>query len=450
MDFTELRKKHQNFYFHDFEIYEEDTNIQIVFDFEIEGLSHFNPSLQIEKPATKEDLGLLKIFREAAFSLGMVELISYWKLTCAPNVIVECAQLTPEQIAWWKKLYYYGLGEFFYRNQITISEEEFMALQSVGERIEGRVDTTTYHGNLIPVGGGKDSFVTLDVLKDYYEENHAFVINHIPSAIHSSEAAGYTKDKLIVVERSLDSRMLEFNKEGYLNGHTPFSALAAFISFIVAIIYEKQYICLSNEDSANESTIKGSKINHQYSKTFEFEVDFNEYTQKYLSPEIHYFSLLRPISEIQIAGIFATLTKYHSVFRSCNVGQKEERWCGKCAKCLFVCIILSAYLTDEQLYEIFHRDILNDPEMLPLFQQLTGLLDDKPFECVGTREEVNLAIAQAIRKREKQPYLFQIYQQSPYYAYYKDQHIDMLAWNDQNLVPAEYAKKLRERLEELA
>ena len=449
MDFSTLRNKHKNFYFHDFEIYEDETSIQLIYDFEIEGLSHFNPTIHLTKPVGREEIGLLKVFREAAFSLGMIELISYWKLTCAPNVIVECAYLSPEQIAWWKKLYYYGLGEFFYRNGITIKEEEFMVLCAMGEKIEGRVDTTNYHGNLIPVGGGKDSFVTLDVLKDFYEENHAVVINHVPSAIHSAEKAGYKEDKLIVVERSLDSRMLEFNKEGYLNGHTPFSALAAFITFLVAIVYEKQYICLSNEDSANESTVKDTKINHQYSKTFEFEKDFNHYTEDYLTTQIHYFSLLRPISEIQIAGIFSSLKEYLPVFRSCNVGQKEEKWCGKCAKCLFVCIILSAYLTSEELIQIFHKDILNDLELLPLFEQLTGILDDKPFECVGTREEVNLAIVTCMRKWKEIPALYQKYKESEYYNYYKDKTIDITYWNDENLVPMEYAVLLKKRLEEI-
>ena len=116
----------------------------------------------------------------------------------------------------------------------------------------------------------------------------------------------------------------------------------------------------------------------------------------YLTPEIHYFSLLRPLSELQIAGFFSTLTDYLPVFRSCNVGQKEERWCGHCAKCLFVCVMLSAYLPDETLRSIFGADMLNDETMKPLFLQLTGLEDDKPFECVGTREEVNTAAAMSI------------------------------------------------------
>ena len=247
--------------------------------------------------------------------------------------------------------------------------------------------------------------------------------------------------------------MLEFNKLGYLNGHTPFSALCAFAAVLTALIYGKQYIALSNEASANEPTIHGSKVNHQYSKTFEFEKDFKYYMDHYLTPEIHYFSLLRGLSELQIAGIFSRLTEYLPVFRSCNVGSKEERWCGHCAKCLFVCIMLSAFLDDETLVSIFHADMLNDVTLIPLFEQLTGITDDKPFECVGTREEVNTAAAVSIRTHLEQgkalPLLYEHYRRSSYYPYYKDKKIDWDQYNPENLVPKEYEPLIFERLSEM-
>ena len=91
--------------------------------------------------------------------------------------------------------------------------------------------------------------------------------------------------------------------------------------------------------------------------------------------DIHYFSFLRPLSELQIAGLFSKLKPYHSVFRSCNAGSKEEKWCGHCAKCLFVYILMSAYLPSDEVAGIFGRDMLNDPEMKELFEQLSGLSD---------------------------------------------------------------------------
>ncbi|MBQ9328289.1 MAG: hypothetical protein IJ225_07105 [Solobacterium sp.] len=451
MNYEELRERHQVFYYHDFAIIESDEEFRVQYDFEIEGLSHFNPDFIITKPDAFTYANLRTV-REAAFSLGMVELISYWKLTCAPEVIVECGKLNEDQIRWWKKLYFNGLGEFFYKNHIDVTEDAFMNLTSIGEALTGQIDQRHFSGNLIPVGGGKDSFVSLELLKGHKEENHAFVINHVMSAVHAAIAAGYESDRLIIAERSLDSRMLEFNKMGYLNGHTPFSAMCAFAASLTALIYGIQNICLSNEASANESTIKGSSVNHQYSKTFEFELDFKHYMDTYLTPEIHYFSLLRPLSELQIAGFFSTLTDYLPVFRSCNVGQKEERWCGHCAKCLFVCVMLSAYLPDETLRSIFGADMLNDETMKPLFLQLTGLEDDKPFECVGTREEVNTAAAMSIAAHERNgiplPTLYQFYRESSYYEYYRDKTVDWDQFNEEHLVPEEYQALLKQWMEE--
>jgi hypothetical protein len=451
MDYETCRKTYQRFVYHAFHIEEDRETVRIVYDMEIEGLTSFHPTFTLKKP-DETMVGDTDLFRRAAFSLGMVELISYWKTACPKETVIACGSLDEEDIRWWKKLYFNGLGEFFYKNQIETDQESFMELRSAGEPIRGRAYEGGFHGNLIPVGGGKDSFVSLDLLKDEKDENHAFVINRVMSAVHAAEAAGYTGDRLINPIRTLDQNMLDLNRKGYLNGHTPFSAMAAFAAYLTAVVYHKQYICLSNEASANESTIKGSTVNHQYSKTFGFEQDFNAYVVKHLNPSIHYFSLLRPLSELQIAGLFADLKQYHSIFRSCNVGQKEEKWCGHCAKCLFVGIMMSAYLPENEVVKIFGRNMLDDPDMKELFEQLSGLVDDKPFECVGTRDEVNTAIAMAIRRYQKEgkelPYLYRYYETTSYYSYYRDRSVDWKAYNTCNLLPEQFDRRLRKRLEE--
>ncbi len=453
MKFETLRKEYPAFYYHGFSIVESDSEIQIVYDFEIQGLSHFNPDYVIPKPKGVDHIGEYKNIREVAFNLGMIELISYWKLTCSPNVIVECGTLDEKQVMWWKNLYFHGLGEFFYINGIEADPKNFLFIVAIGTPFDGLEDTRTYQGNLIPIGGGKDSFVTLDVLHTLKAQNKGFIINHIISAENSARVAGYENENLIVIERSLDQRMLEFNKQGYLNGHTPFSAMAAFASSLTAMIYGIEHITLSNEASANESTIKDTKVNHQYSKTFEFEQDFKWYMDTYVSEKVHYFSLLRPLSELQIAGIFAMLDKeVHETFRSCNVGSKQGVWCAHCAKCLFVYVLLSAYLSDEDLIHIFGKDMLNDETMLDLFKQLSGLVDDKPFECVGTRDEVNVAVCMSIQNYNKAnkeiPYLYKVYMESKLYTVYQNKQVDLLEFNNENLVPMPYQKLLKNRLVE--
>jgi hypothetical protein len=64
---------------------------------------------------------------------------------------------------------------------------------------------------------------------------------------------------------------------------------------------------LSNEKSADEeNTIwNGLKINHQYSKSGEFEKDFRKYVEINISKDINYYSKLRDKYELEIAEIFA-------------------------------------------------------------------------------------------------------------------------------------------------
>ena len=174
--------------------------------------------------------------------------------------------------------------------------------------------------------------------------------------------------------------MIELNKKGFLNGHTPFSAIVAFSALIDAYLFNKKYIALSNESSANESTVLGSDVNHQFSKGFEFEKAFREYNEKYFKTDIEYFSLLRVLSEFQIAALFSRYKKYHSIFRSCNAGSKTDSWCADCHKCLFVYIILSPYLTTDELVAIFGENLFEKESLLETFKKLTGEAPDTPFE----------------------------------------------------------------------
>jgi hypothetical protein len=167
-------------------------------------------------------------------------------------------------------------------------------------------------------------------------------------------------------------------------------------------------IALSNESSANEPTIPGTDINHQYSKSEEFEIDFQEYLHDNMNDIAHYYSYLRPYNELQIGEMFAQYPAYFPAFRSCNAGSKENKWCCNCPKCLFTSIILAPFIEEKKWISIFGEDLLNKPSLLHYFQELTGVADNKPFECVGTIEEVNRAI-NLVKDKYKDKYLIKKY-----------------------------------------
>ena len=403
--FDALRDEFSTFTFERQTLKLENSTLSLAFEFNLDDRYRFFPTLEIPARTFFDWDSIPEAQLQAlAFQIGMTELVSYWKIACPKKVVVKPFALTESQKAFWKKLYYNGLGEFLYLNSITVSEEELMEIESsqlpmsfqrgmcVG--LESMGSISFKEQTLVPVGGGKDSVVTLECLRNEMPVI-PLIVNPRGATLNCVKTAGYKEDEFIVINRTLDPTMLQLNKEGYLNGHTPFSALLAFISILVAFGSKSKYIALSNENSANESTVPGTNINHQYSKSIEFESDFRNYVAENLNKEVQYFSFLRPLSELQIAKLFSQYEAYHPVFRSCNAGSKTDSWCGHCPKCLFTWIILSPFLSREKLVAIFGKDLMADESLRPILEELNGTAEVKPFECVGTVEEVRACLKDA-------------------------------------------------------
>ena len=410
--FLDLRNKYPRFIYKSYEVIENEDNIKLIYNFEIEGLTCFKPTYEINKKNILNKNINIDLFNYMVFHIGLIELISYFKCTCSKDIIIKAGYIDEDQIKWLKKLYYNGLGEFLYTNEIVISEEDFVNISCSSTKNELKNIEYNGIGNLIPVGGGKDSNVTLELMKNEFDSNICIVINPKEINIKCAEIAGYKNEDVFIIKRTLDKKLLELNSKGYLNGHTPFSSLVAFVCYLSAYLSNKNYIILSNESSANEPTVLGTKINHQYSKTYEFENDFNNYTKKYFNINIKYFSLLRCLNEFQISLLFSKYKKYHPVFKSCNVGSKSIpwEWCCSCAKCMFVYVILSPFLYKEELINIFGEDLYERKELLNVLLELSGNSKTKPFECVGTYEEVRYALSLTIQKHsDNLPYLLKYY-----------------------------------------
>lgn len=405
LEFDKFRSEYKEFYYNSFSLTEDGDAIFLEYDFEIPGLTNFNPKIKI----LKKNMNFKSIdtvyAKNMAFNIGMIELISYWKCCCSPKIIVKCGFLDNNQINFWKKIYFYGLGELFFTNNIKTDIESFVNIECLknDNEFNYKVIEDESDGYIVPIGGGKDSVVTLETLKINKNRDFALIINPKPVTRKCAEIAGLADNNIIEVYRSIDKRLIDLNSKGFINGHTPFSAMLAFVSYFVAYLLSKKYIALSNENSANESNVVGEKINHQYSKSFEFECDFENYASNYLKAPVKYFSFLRPLNELQIAKIFSKHEKYHLTFKSCNVGSKEKDWiwCCNCAKCLFAYIILSPFLYKTKLVNIFGEDLFEKESLLETFIELTGNGKTKPFDCVGTYEEVNFAISKTIENLEK-------------------------------------------------
>lgn len=410
MNFDELREQYPSFTYTSYDVTEDEEYLIIQYNFEINNLASFHPITKIPKLNIINENIDITFRNNLIFHIGLIEMISYYKSVCPKQIIIKAGYLDNEQIKFVKKLLYYGLGEFLYVNKINIDEHSLVEFKIDHEKNDIKTVNYQGHGNLILLGGGKDSNVTMEILKN---ENNSILIQN-PKRVHldCAAVAGYNENNIIKINRTIDKKLLELNNQGFLNGHTPFSSLLAFESYLVGYLMNKEYIVLSNEESANEGTVIGTKINHQYSKSYEFENDFNEYTKKYFNINLKYFSFLRPLTEYQIGLLFSKYKKYHGVFKSCNVGSKNEtwKWCCNCPKCLFVYIILSPFLTDKELIEMFGENLYEKESLLYTFKEIIGETGVKPFECVGSYEEAKYAISKRIvESHDKLPYLLQYY-----------------------------------------
>ncbi|MFH0895007.1 MAG: hypothetical protein V2A54_11290, partial [Bacteroidota bacterium] len=271
-----------------------------------------------------------------------------------------------------------------------------------------------------------------------------FAVNPRKAIKDTIAAAGF--EKMITVKRTLDPLLLKMNTEGFLNGHTPFSALLAFYTSMIAAMSGIRNIALSNESSANEPTVKGTEINHQYSKSFAFEKDFREYINSWICSDIIYFSFLRPLSELQIALLFSKYENHHSVFRSCNAGSKTDSWCGNCPKCLFTFIMLHAFMNPEKVSAIWGENLFMKPSMKKYFDELSGASDVKPFECVGTVDEVNLALCETMKfyTDDSLPLLLKEYKETSLFSKFKSFSLntEMSSFNNEHFLSDEFLNLL--------
>lgn len=443
--FLEFRNDYKEIIYRSYEVIEEDNNLVVRYLFEIPGLTEFRPTLSFSKDLIKNGDINNNLVNKIIFHIGMIELISYYKCACPKKVVIEAGYLSEYDKTWFKKLFYNGLGEFLYKNNIEVSEEELFEFEVRGDEI--KIDNVSYqgHGNLIPVGGGKDSVVTLELLEKYHADNMCFIINPKGANIECCYVAGYEDKDVCKIKRVIDKNLIDLNAKGFLNGHTPFSSIVAFISYLTAYLSNKKYIVLSNENSANEATVIGTNVNHQYSKSYEFEKDFHEFTVKNYGIDIMYFSMLRPLREIQISMLFSKYTKYHNVFKSCNLGSKGStwEWCCSCPKCLFVYIMLAAFLSKQEMIEIFSKDLFEEKDLEQDFIELIGEAETKPFECVGSISEVIYALNRIVSKYEGElPYLLKLYSDK----YIREEALDLNELDSVHNVIPEYLEILKENV----
>jgi UDP-N-acetyl-alpha-D-muramoyl-L-alanyl-L-glutamate epimerase len=337
--------------------------------------------------------------------------VSYYKAAAPPVVEAGAHGLTPAERRLLQATYLDGLGEYAYRNGLDLSGLTIEADDRAPAEPTARDDARAGRP-LVPFGGGLDSIVTVEGVRDRAPDAALFVVSREGDRFDAIEgAAAVTRLPVVRAERSIDPKVLRSRELGYRNGHVPVTGIISAIAVMAAVLDGRDAVVMSNEWSASSGNVErdGRVVNHQWSKSLAFEDLFRDALAESLPTPVDYFSWLRPRSELWVAEQFRSLGEYHLAFRSCNRSfhidraQRLDHWCGRCDKCAFIDLILSPFLPAADLAKVFGgSEPLDTPELAEQFRTLLGVSGDiKPFECVGDVDECRVAVLLAADRDDR-------------------------------------------------
>jgi hypothetical protein len=374
-------------------------------------------------------------FDAALRLLHLIAGVSYYKAGVPERIVVEGTPLDAGTAQFLEQVYLHGLAEFAYQNKLDLRGRTLFLLppgegarradqgsgSDQGQSAAGPSSGASRHllpagegksvafalprRSLVPIGGGKDSLVSVEMLRNAGEPMTAVWVGNSDLI---AACAARTGLPTLNIGRQLAPELFEYNRLGAWNGHIPVTAINSAMLLCAALLYGYDAIVFSNERSASVATLEyeGQAVNHQWSKSLDFERALREWIGAHVGAGLDYFSLLRPWSELAVTRTFARSTRYDDVFSSCNRNfrirgeRPADRWCGQCPKCHFVFLALAPFVAKPRLLAIFGRNLLDDPSLARGFDALLEYRDHKPFECVGEGRESRAALAALARRPE--------------------------------------------------
>jgi hypothetical protein len=359
--------------------------------------------------------------RAAARIVYLLAGVSYYKTAAPPVIDLGDTALTERELAFLREFYLSGLGEYAYRNGLDLSDLTIRsrhgsgaAAPSTSASPASAPASTSALRPLIPFGGGIDSIVTVEGVRERTADIELFVVSRPGDRFAAIERPAAVSGLPVVrAGREIDPQLLRSAELGFLNGHVPVTGIISAIAVLAATLGGRDAVVMSNEWSASVPTLErdGQEVNHQWSKSAAFEASFRALLEEGPAGLPDYFSALRDRTELWVGERFAQLARYHATFRSCNrafqidMSRRLGHWCGQCDKCCFIDLILAPFMSARQLRAVFAADggggePLDNPELKPRFQTLLGS-GTKPFECVGEVNECRAAVVLAASRPDR-------------------------------------------------
>ncbi len=338
--------------------------------------------------------------QEALRLLHLIAGVSYYKAAVPAKIEIGYG-IDADTAALMQLVYRNGLGEFAYRNGLALDDR--LRFPHAQPASDNAASLGLRQHALVAIGGGKDSLVSIEALR---LADVAQTVTWIGGSQLIKACAERTGLPTLNIGRQLAPQLFEYNRQGAWNGHIPVTAVNSAILVLAALLHGFDQVVFSNEHSASYGSVilddsgqVTGEVNHQWSKGWAFEQAFGEHIQRHVASDLHYYSLLRPLSELAVARQFAKTDRYDAFFSSCNrnfhiLGERPvNRWCGVCPKCHFVFLALAPFMPKPRLVGILGRNLLDDMGQAAGFDALLEYQDHKPFECVGEGRESRAAMA---------------------------------------------------------
>jgi hypothetical protein len=430
----------------------------VSFDYRIEtDLDTFSlsESITFPLPLPQQSDTVDRLLRALHLALG----ISYYKTFLPPEIDYAYA-MNEDEATFWNEVFKHGLGEFLYKNNRSAQDlAQFHAQE--GTITPGSTDDIAWQNSaLLGIGGGKDSIVAGELLKELGTNVKGFVLATGDNKGQAQAVADVMGVDLLAIERRIDKKILELNTlEGALNGHIPISLIFALVGSMLAALNGSSLVIVANEASASipHAEHEGNFVNHQWSKSLEFEKLFQEFLHQNISENLHYTSIVRQLSSVGVAKLFSRYPAYFEVFTSDNshfkINKNEEthpRWGDTSAKSLSSFILLAPWIQEEAMFRAFGRNFLNKTELEDLFYNLLGAGSETILDCVGTPEELRLSLSLVCNKTAyKNAYLVQKAVEKNILITQPEEALSgALALSDDHALPSDIAQRVTKLLEE--
>lgn len=371
-------------------------NKTVEFNYElIHGSKKYSLSEKLTFPTPLDIAVIHPTLRALHLALG----ISYYKIFLPPTISYSY-DMPKKEAEFWNDVYQNGLGEFLYVNKLP--KERIASFQVQDSQKNKFADINLNNSALLGIGGGKDSIVAGELLKSIGIGVSGFVMATGEQLGQTKSVAEVMGVYLYAVERILDKQLLTLQEEpNAYKGHVPISLIFALVGVVLALNERSKYVVVANEASASIPSINwnGTAVNHQWSKSFQFEAKLQEYIKNHIHPKITYFSAIRPLSSVAVAKRFANYPQYFEAFTSDNyvfridsAKRPNGRWSLESPKSLSSFILLAPWMSDDDMNRTFGRNFLDEASLEPLFLSLTGKTGDPPLDCVGTVDELILSL----------------------------------------------------------